>query len=129
VARFDHCPSLALRSPIGEALHLYMAGGLRRRLLGLSWLAAPPGGRGILIPRCRSVHTGGMRFSIDIAFVTWPARYRRVVVLSTHGQVGRRRIVHAGLPLLHRRSVAAIEVPAGTLAPLSIVAGDCLEVA
>jgi uncharacterized protein len=39
------------------------------RLLGLAWLAREDAGPGLLIPRCRSVHTFGMRFRLDIVFL------------------------------------------------------------
>jgi uncharacterized membrane protein (UPF0127 family) len=43
--------------------------GLRARLLGLAFLRDLPPGVGLLIPRCRSVHTFGMRFAIDVVFL------------------------------------------------------------
>ncbi|MGK2933127.1 MAG: DUF192 domain-containing protein [Solirubrobacterales bacterium] len=39
------------------------------RLLGLSHLDSGRAGTGLLIPGCRSVHTFGMRFAIDIFFL------------------------------------------------------------
>ncbi|MBK5233110.1 MAG: DUF192 domain-containing protein [Thermoleophilia bacterium] len=39
------------------------------RLLGLSHLDPIDAGSGLLIPGCRSVHTFGMRFAIDILFI------------------------------------------------------------
>ena len=39
------------------------------RMLGLAHLDPAPDGRGLLIPGCRSVHTFGMRFAIDIHFI------------------------------------------------------------
>jgi len=36
------------------------------RLLGLAFLPAERAPAGLLIPRCRSVHTFGMRFPIDV---------------------------------------------------------------
>jgi len=41
----------------------------RVRLLGLSHLDRERAGPGLLIPHCRSVHTYGMRFPIDILFL------------------------------------------------------------
>jgi uncharacterized protein len=38
------------------------------RLLGLSLLSRERAGAGLLIPRCRSVHTLGMRFRLDLLF-------------------------------------------------------------
>ena len=39
------------------------------RLLGLAFLEAERAGSGLLIPRCRSVHTVGMRFALDLYFL------------------------------------------------------------
>jgi len=39
------------------------------RLLGLGLLDAERAPAGLLIPRCRSVHTFGMRFEIDVLFL------------------------------------------------------------
>jgi uncharacterized protein len=46
-----------------------VAGTFRARLLGLAWLADLPGDCGLLIPRCSSVHTFGMRFALDLTFL------------------------------------------------------------
>jgi uncharacterized membrane protein (UPF0127 family) len=39
------------------------------RLLGLALLSRESAGVGLLIPRCRSVHTFGMRFPLDVIFL------------------------------------------------------------
>ncbi len=39
------------------------------RLLGLAWLDRERAGTGLLIPRCSCVHTFGMRFALDLAFL------------------------------------------------------------
>jgi hypothetical protein len=39
------------------------------RLLGLAFLARERAGPGLLLPRCRSVHTLGMRFSLELIFL------------------------------------------------------------
>jgi uncharacterized protein len=39
------------------------------RLLGLALLPRRDAGPGLLIPRCRSVHTFGMRFRLDLLFL------------------------------------------------------------
>jgi uncharacterized membrane protein (UPF0127 family) len=39
------------------------------RLLGLALLPREMAGPGLLIPRCRSVHTFGMRFRLDLVFL------------------------------------------------------------
>ncbi len=46
-----------------------VATGFRSRLLGLALLGRERAGPGLLIPHCRSVHTLGMRFPIDVVFL------------------------------------------------------------
>jgi uncharacterized membrane protein (UPF0127 family) len=46
-----------------------VASGPRARLLGLALLDRSRAGPGLLIPSCRSVHTFGMRFPIDVLFL------------------------------------------------------------
>jgi uncharacterized protein len=41
----------------------------RARLLGLALLDRARAGPGLVIPRCRGVHTFGMRFALDVAFL------------------------------------------------------------
>jgi uncharacterized membrane protein (UPF0127 family) len=57
------------RRRLGEAGALYTASTFRARLLGLALLRAIAPGTALLIPRCRSVHTFGMRFRLDVAFL------------------------------------------------------------
>ena len=54
--------------PLGD-LRLAEARGVRSRLLGLAGLDRLPPGYGLYIPHCRSVHTVGMRFAIDVVFL------------------------------------------------------------
>ena len=42
---------------------------LRARLLGLALLDPEEAGEGLLLPRCRGVHTFGMRFALDLVFL------------------------------------------------------------
>lgn len=39
------------------------------RLLGLALLRGESAGTGLLIPRCRSIHTFGMRFDLEVVFL------------------------------------------------------------
>lgn len=41
----------------------------RSRLLGLAFLNREDAGPGLLIPDCRSVHTFGLRFPLDVVFL------------------------------------------------------------
>ena len=65
MGRLDRLPSRVL----DDGLVVHEATTLRSRLLGLAFLRAMPPGHALLIPHCRSVHTFGMRFAIDITFL------------------------------------------------------------
>ena len=53
------------------------ANSLRARTLGLAWLDREGAGVGLLIPGCRSVHTFGMRFDLDLFFLDESGRIIR----------------------------------------------------
>jgi hypothetical protein len=74
---------------------------LLSRLLGLALLRPGRAGEGLLIPRCRSVHTFGMRFPIHVVFLG--AAFTPV---SVRGSVPPNRIVRDA------RARAVIELPA-----------------
>jgi uncharacterized membrane protein (UPF0127 family) len=63
-SRFD---GLARREAAGVSVPV--AGTFRSRLLGLAFLDRANAGAGLLIPRCRCVHTFGMRFDLDLVFL------------------------------------------------------------
>lgn len=67
MVRFRHCPVVSVRLR-DEVMEAWVASGFLARLLGLAGLGQPPS-RGLLLPRCRSVHTYGMRFPIDVLFL------------------------------------------------------------
>jgi uncharacterized protein len=60
---------------------VFEAHGFRQRLLGLAWLRHHdlPEGHALLVRRCSSVHTFGMRFPIDIAFADSEGKVLRVI--------------------------------------------------
>ena len=59
-------------------MEVVIARSLRRRLVGLALRRAPPG-YALLIPRCRCVHTFGMRFALDLV---WFAPDGRVLAVD-----------------------------------------------
>jgi uncharacterized membrane protein (UPF0127 family) len=88
---------------LDDGLIVHEAASLRSRLLGLAWLRAPPPpGHALLIPHCRSVHTFGMRFPIDVAFLDERGRALRV-----ERCVPARRVLgcRGGVAVLERASV------------------------
>jgi uncharacterized protein len=83
-------------------VRLQVADSWWRRFRGLAGKRRPPEGWALLFPRCRSVHTFGMRFPIDVVFLDrrgWPIEVRR--------QVPPNRVVS------HRKAAAVIEMKAG----------------
>jgi uncharacterized protein len=54
---------------LSGGLRVFVARSLGSRLLGLALLAEAPEGCALLFPRCRSVHTFGMRFPLDLVFL------------------------------------------------------------
>lgn len=76
--------------------------GLRSRLLGLAFLDCAEVGSGLLIPRCASVHTFGMRFALDVYFLD--GRYS---LCAVHREIPARRVVS------HRGAGAVLEIPSG----------------
>ena len=121
--RFRVEQSHTLEAP-GGRIEAWVAESFRARLLGLAGLAAVEPGRALVIPRCRSVHTFGMRFPIDVAFVGWPTAAPRGAVLALHEAVGAMRVQRLGGGGV--RGVAALEAPAGTLAALGVRPGTSL---
>jgi uncharacterized protein len=71
------------------------------RLLGLALLERSEAGEGLLIPRCRAVHTFGMRFALDLVFLDPGGR-----VVELRRSVPPRRLARC------RAAVAVLELPA-----------------
>jgi len=74
----------------------------RTRLLGLSRIDRDEAGAGLLIPRCASVHTFGMRFALDLHFLDADGE-----PIAIRREIGARRVVSC------RGAQAVLEVPAG----------------
>jgi uncharacterized protein len=94
-SRFDSLP----RRAVGGH-EVPVAVGFRVRLLGLALLDRGAAGPGLLIPRCASIHTFGMRFALDVCF------------LGERDEVLARIEVPPRHFAAHRGAVAVLEVPA-----------------
>jgi uncharacterized membrane protein (UPF0127 family) len=83
-------------------MRIHEASTRRARLRGFAWRRSPPDGAALLFERCRSVHTFGMRWRLDLVW------------LDAAGAVVR---VDRDVPPLRvrscRRARSVIEVPAG----------------
>jgi uncharacterized protein len=77
-----------------------VARSFRERLLGLAFRAQPPV-RPLLIPDCRSVHTFGMRFALDLVWLD-----RKSEVLTVERRIPPNRL------RTRREAAAVIEAPA-----------------
>ncbi|HEV2075077.1 MAG TPA: DUF192 domain-containing protein [Thermoleophilaceae bacterium] len=64
---------------LSDGLVVFEARGVRARLFGLALLDELPSRTALLLPRCRSIHTFGMRFPLDVVFLDEEWRARRVV--------------------------------------------------
>lgn len=94
MGRLDRLP----RRTLDDGLIVHEATTLRARLLGLAFMRPPPRDHALLIPNCRSIHTFGMRFPIDVTF------------LDEHGKaIRRQRAVPPRRVLAERRAVAVLE--------------------
>jgi uncharacterized protein len=91
------------RLPVVEALdgEAFVASTFRSRLLGLACLDLENAGP-LLIPRCSSVHTFGMRFALDLCFLDESGS-----LVAVRRAVPPRRIAICG------RASAVLEIPAG----------------
>jgi uncharacterized membrane protein (UPF0127 family) len=94
-----------LRTTAIQGRSIPVADRIASRLLGLACLSRRRAGPGLLIPRCRSVHTFGMRFGLDLLFLD-----HRGGVIEVRRDVPPGRIVRVGdavavleLPAAHRR--------------------------
>lgn len=65
--------------PVPSCPHAHVAGSWRARALGLAWLAEPGADCALLLPGCRSIHTFGMRFDLDVWFLDTDWRVLRHV--------------------------------------------------
>jgi hypothetical protein len=89
--------------PLEEVCGLLVrvACGRSARLLGLAFIDRPDAGEGLLIPRCSSVHTFGMRFPLLLVFLD---RRRRPLAL---------RLVPPRRFAALRGAAAVLEIPVG----------------
>ncbi len=72
----------------------------------------------LLIPRCHGVHTLGMRFAIDVAFLDRRGRVVAVVAPMRRWRLGRMRV----------RAAQVLEAEAGAFDRWTLAVGDVVEV-
>jgi uncharacterized membrane protein (UPF0127 family) len=99
---------------LGEKIIL--AGDSRSRRTGLLKHDSLEPGEGLWIVPCEAVHTFGMKFAIDVVFLS-----RSKKILKIRSDMGRRRMA------LCLTAHSVLELPAGTLQQTGTVPGDQLE--
>lgn len=98
--------------------HLELALDSATRTRGLLGRNELPPGAGLIIAPSQGIHTFGMRFPIDVVFVTWDGR-----VVRYRSRVAPRRV--AVWPF----AFAVVELPAGAAERAGLRVGDRLVVA
>ena len=98
-SRLERLPAIA----VSRDVCLVVADRPSARLAGLAGMRAMPPRTGLLIPRCRSVHTLGMRFALDLIWLDGDG-----AVVDVTARVRPRRVVSRR----HARTV--VETPSGT---------------
>jgi Uncharacterized ACR, COG1430 len=99
--RFAGLPRrVVLGHPVPEAV------GFRVRLLGLALLERADAGPGLLLPRCSSVHTFGMKLALDVYFLGGDG-----AILEVRRAVPPRRF------LVCRGAAAVLEIPTSPRLP------------
>lgn len=87
------------------------------RFRGLMWTSELPAGEALLIVPCNSVHCFGMRYAIDVAFLSKSGEVLHMIPDMAPGKVS---------PII-KGARATLELPAGTLAATGTQVGDRLE--
>jgi uncharacterized protein len=109
--RLERLPAYAL----GDEVRIAVADRPSARIVGLAGMRGMPARTGLLIPGCRSVHTFGMRFALDLI---WLGDDGRIVDVSAG--VPPRRIVtraHASAVVECRAGTGAVFFAALATAP------------
>jgi uncharacterized membrane protein (UPF0127 family) len=94
------------------------------RLKGLLFRSGLAPGEGLLFPECKSVHMWGMRFSIDVVFLSHASRGTsgELCVSSVYDSIQPWRF----LPVADFVATDALELSAGTVSRLGLKKGDVL---
>lgn len=87
------------------------------RFKGLMGKPSLPAGEGLIIVPCNSVHCFGMKFAIDVLYLSRAGEVLRVASDMLPGSIG---------PLV-KGARAVLELPAGTAEAAGVKAGDRLE--
>ena len=99
---------------LGEAIDVADTSAKRRR--GLLKHTSLPAGTGLWIAPCEAVHTFGMKFPIDVVFLSKARK-----VLKIRKDMPKRRIA------MSLRAYSVLELPVGVIESTGTLPGDQLE--
>jgi uncharacterized membrane protein (UPF0127 family) len=88
----------------------------RARTVGLLKRTSLEPGEGLLITPCEGIHTFGMKFAIDVVFVSGKKKVMKVRPAMPRSRISLCLLAHS-----------VIELPAGTAARTGTVKGDQLQ--
>lgn len=94
-----------------------LADDMASRMRGFLFRPAPAEGEGILLSPCRAVHMFGVRFSLDVVFISEDGQ-----VVATYRDLAPWR-----RSALHGSALHALELPAGTIRRSGTAVGDDLS--
>ncbi len=115
VRRFFRVLNRSRGTLIGDAVRLAGSSAERRRgLLGVDRLSE---GEGLWISPCEGIHTFGMRFALDLVFLS-----RDSVAVKTVSALQPWRISFCW------RAASVLELPPGTIARCCLATGDLVEI-
>lgn len=87
------------------------------RLKGLLGTSGLPEGQAFLIRPCNSVHTFGMRYDIDVLFVSQEGRILKIMAAMPPGRIA-----------WCKESAYVLEMPSGIVAAKAVRTGDYLQI-
>jgi uncharacterized protein len=98
-------------------------------MVGLLGTQGLPERTALLIPRCDSVHTIGMRFALDVVFAHRADPVGPLEIVAVHPEVrpGRFARVRRRGTGMRRRDLCALELAAGEAAALGLAPGMLLN--
>lgn len=92
------------------------AQGFFSRLCGLLGTSVLPAGAGLLLEPCSSIHMLGMRYALDVLFLSWEDQVLKVVENMRPG----------GRFAVCSKAAKALELPAGTISATQTAIGHYL---
>lgn len=105
------------RSGVDLATDARVAATFWTRFVGLMGVPGLPEGGGLLIEPCNSIHCFGMKFAIDVVFVSREHEVLHLISAMKPGSISK----------VVRGARAVIELPAGVIAASDTRLGDRLE--